>query len=253
MTAPRLALIAVAFAVYWFGFRGGCGTRGAIACPPPALEEGVGVTLAAAEVCPAAGYLCNGRDSFQVVRWPLTQGNIRVRIPLPELADPELAVQLREAAAEGIMAWDRHPFPIVIDNSKFTLRVADIVIGWSRELFNAKGGHAVVNALPDGKRMRYSINELMIALMPRGFGGTNVLAMLGVEKVDRETAIEWAARVKVTATHEMGHALGLLHSDRSDDVMFPEMARDSSLQFASERDFATIEALYKLPNGARVR
>jgi hypothetical protein len=73
-SAIRLVCVAaVAFAVYWFGLRGGCGTRGAIACPDPALEQDVGVTVNA-------------------------------------------------AAVEGIMVWDGHPLPLVIDTGKYTVR-----------------------------------------------------------------------------------------------------------------------------------
>lgn len=253
MTMSRLLWIAAAFAVYWFFLRSGCGTRGAIACPPPALEEGVGVTLSAAEVCPTAGYLCYGRDSFQVIRWPLNQGSIRVRVPLPPIADAELAARLRQAATEGIMAWDRRPFPIIVDNSKFTLRVADIVVTWSQVIFSGTGGHASVKAFPDGKRMSYTIDELTIALVPRHIGGANVFALLGLAKVGPNQAAAWEQQIRATATHEMGHALGLMHSDSRYDIMYPEMSQDSSTVHLTGRDTQTVEALYKLPNGARVQ
>src|SRR5215212_5347581 len=114
-TMLKIACVAgIAFAVYWLGFRDGCGKRGALACPPAALEEGVGVTLKAAEACAGAGYLCL-RGGFQVARWPLDKGALRVRVPLPEFASAAEALQLRAAAIEGIMAWDGHPFPLVID------------------------------------------------------------------------------------------------------------------------------------------
>jgi hypothetical protein len=87
-SAIRLVCVAaVAFAVYWFGLRGGCGTRGAIACPDPALEQGVGVTVNA-------------------------------------------------AAVEGIMVWDGHPLPLVIDTGKYTVRFWDVGVVWTQGLYN---------------------------------------------------------------------------------------------------------------------
>ena len=47
----------------------------------------------------------------------------------------------------------------------------------------------------------------------------------------------------------MGHALGLLHSDRASDVMAPTTAIMRGVTF---RDLQTVDALYRLPNGARV-
>src|SRR4051794_31715485 len=116
-------MAAIAFAVYWFGFRGGCGHGGAIACPDPALETGVGLALSAAEVCPGAGYLCTEKSGgLQVARWPLDKGKLRVRVPMPDFVSGELARELRDTAIEGIKAWDGHPFPIVIDTGKVPLR-----------------------------------------------------------------------------------------------------------------------------------
>src|SRR5437868_2558755 len=105
----KLLFAAALFAVYWFFLRGGCGTRGAIACPAPALEEGVGVTLDAAEVCRSAGYLCVGRAGFQVTRWSLDRGKLRVRVSPPDFLSGNTAREVRDAVIEGIKAWDGHP------------------------------------------------------------------------------------------------------------------------------------------------
>ncbi len=53
-------------------------------------------------------------------------------------------------------------------------------------------------------------------------------------------------QVLLTAAHEMGHALGLPHSDSERDVMFPT----NKARGLSNRDFRTIGALYRMPNGA---
>ena len=53
----------------------------------------------------------------------------------------------------------------------------------------------------------------------------------------------------LTAAHEMGHALGLPHSDSERDVMYPT----NTARSLSTRDFRTLGALYRLPNGALIR
>ena len=53
--------------------------------------------------------------------------------------------------------------------------------------------------------------------------------------------------------HEMGHALGLLHSDSEDDVMFPQLRPGATQVRVSGRDLRTVDALYALPNGATVQ
>ena len=234
----RLLLVcAIAFGGYWGFMRPSCGTKGAVACPPPALEEGVGTTLDAKEVCRQSGYLCYQRASgFMLARWPLDKGRIRVRMRLPEFTDEARAKALREAATEGIMAWDGHPFPIVVDSGKFTLRFWDIGVIWTEGLFTEAAGQNRSGYRIDGKRLDYMVDGLAIVVPPFLEGDAELLA-----------------RVRAVASHEMGHALGLMHSDSPDDIMYFQLAKDASKSRVSERDLATVEALYALPNGAMVR
>ena len=229
-------LVAVGgIAVYWFFFRPVCGTSGALACPARELEEGVGVSLARREVCPGAGYLCTGRGAFQVFRWPLDKGRIRVRMRLPEFVGEKAALQLREAAIEGIMEWDGHPFPIVIDTSQFTVHLWDIGVIWSQGLYSDNAGQATGGGGVDGKRVVYSVEGLAIVVPPGQEMGSALLT-----------------QIKAIAMHEMGHTLGLGHSDSPEDIMYPRYERGVTRARASARDLATVDALYALPNGATV-
>ena len=53
----------------------------------------------------------------------------------------------------------------------------------------------------------------------------------------------------VTAYHEMGHALGLPHSDNERDLMYPE----NTAWRPTARDYRTMEAVYRVANGALIR
>jgi len=226
---------ALGLAVYWFFFRPTCGHSGELACPAKELEEGVGVDLDARDVCKGAGYLCTGRQRpFQVLRWPLDRGKLRIRATLPDFAHGRDAEEIRDAAIEGILQWDGRPFPIVVEK-KVALRW-DVNVNWTQGLNMEAVGVANPAFNVKGKRIDYWFQGMGIMVPP-------------AESMPRQARLAW---VRAIAAHEMGHALGILwHSDRRSDIMFPSI--NNAPETVSERDYQTIDALYALPNGAMVQ
>jgi len=224
----------IGVSVYWFGFRPACGHAGAVACPAKELEEGVGVTLSAREVCRGAGYLCNHQMPFQVVRWPLDKGKLRIRVTPPDFARGSEAEEIRAAAIEGILQWDGKPFPLAVEKG-LALRW-DVNVNWAQALVIEAVGVANPGWRINGKRVDYEFQGMGITVPPP-------------EAMPRAARLAW---VRAIAAHEMGHALGIIwHSDRKSDIMFPSI--NSAPDAPSERDYQTVEALYALPNGATVQ
>ena len=132
----------------------------------------------------------------------------------------------------GIQYWQRRPFELVIDTHPMASEVADIEISWGEGLSGSQLGLTQVRWVLERGKIKFEV--LGIALAMRRPGNANF-----------ELAPQ---QVMLTAAHEMGHALGLPHSDSERDVMYPT----NTARNLSTRDFRTVDALYRLPNGAEI-
>lgn len=189
-----------------------------------------GPVLRAAEACVGVGYLCadlSDADRIRLQRWTGVNGTLVVHVPLPEFEEPEYARQLRSAAATGIRAWDGHPFRISIDERG--TRDPRFSVEWRRVLGGSRLGMA---------RTQWTPGE-----------GRGVLALeLATRNPFDPDALLDATQVRLTAAHEMGHVLGLPHSDAPRDVMYPT----NTAMSLSAQDYRTMEALYGLPDGTEI-
>jgi len=198
-----------------------------------AVEE---VALTSASVCVDVGYLCAELEttgSQRILRWPADTGRLRIRIPTPQGVAPDRARELQSAVVRGIQYWQRRPFELVIDTHPTPSGRADIEIAWGLGLSGSQLGLT---------RTRWSLERGKPKFEVLGL----TLAMRSPTNSNREISPK---QVLLTAAHEMGHALGLPHSDSERDVMYPT----NTARNLSTRDFRTVDALYRLPNGAEIR
>ena len=190
------------------------------------------VVLSSTAACVDVGYLCAAletTDSLRLWRWPEdTRRRLRIRVPLPPGMAPQRARELQSAVMRGIQYWQRSPFELVIDTHPTPSGEVDIEISWGGGLYGSQIGLT---------RTRSSLDHFEVLGL--------TLATLSPNSKYPRTSED----VLLTAAHEMGHALGLPHSDSDRDVMYPMNTAHS----LTPRDFRTMEALYRLPNGAKIR
>lgn len=197
----------------------------AVAAPAPAVLGG--------DVCREAGYLCAGlaqHDDPRILRWNSATKEVTVRVPPPAAAPQSEARRLQDAAVAGILAWQGKPFTLRIDRRR-SADGADIVVEWVDSLGNGQLGRTETAWTRSGDgSMSMEVRRFALALR------NPLVPDLQLDQ----------AQVRLTAAHEMGHALGLPHSDSEGDVMFPTNTATS----LSARDYETMAGLYRLPNGA---
>ncbi len=201
----------------------------------PSADGGVPVptptglsTLPSETACRNTGYLCADLETWErirVQRWRSFTGTLVVHLPTPEIADRGAALKLQRAASAGIRLWNGQPFPILVDERGS--RPAHIQVSWVRILSGWQIGLATTQWSP-----RTGLEVLSLELVTQSPSGG---------PMDSE-------QIRLVAAHEMGHALGLPHSNQPRDVMFPTNTATS----LSARDYRTLEALYDLEDGTEI-
>jgi hypothetical protein len=133
------------------------------------------------------------------------------------------AARLVAQAWAAAREWERLGLGLEFAEAKDT-SAAEIVVHWIDQFETERSGQADTQ-----------MNS----------GGAIVSAHITLALKDRSGRVLNDAELGAIATHEFGHALGLPHSDRKADIMFPV----TTVPHPSDRDRATATLLYSIPPG----
>lgn len=158
-----------------------------------------------------------GPDSV-IRRWG--EGSVlRVLIGKPPAADSVVP-----AVGQALRMWESLRLgPTFVETQDSA--EANIFVGWVTSSGSERTGEAEVqsNAAGEIERVRISL-----------------------ARTDQKGRVLGFEETRSVALHEFGHALGLPHSGRPSDVMFPTV----SVVRLSERDRSSVQLLYGIPPGA---
>lgn len=179
-----------------------------------------------------------GNKSQRYFHWNAEDFPLRVRVTAPPGMPPAAAEERHEAVVAGIRSWQERVPDLIRLHFVSDSSPAQIAPGWIDHFGTDIGGQCYYAVEERGGgyiHMRITTFDLAVRKSPQAKSFPNT--HYSVEELKR------------TAAHEMGHALGLGHSRRRSDIMFPDFTDES--WSISARDIRTLRQLYALPNGTK--